>query len=289
MGEGDLSADVCVVDAAAVPDYGSTTSGDAPAIRRGGGILASQAADNSFWFGRYCERAEMTVRIVRSISGSSIEVDAGGGINPAVREKLVESMFSWGAIRAKDQKSSAHEACRIASGDGGSPGSVSTSSGNIRSVGSSLRDRFAPDFWRIASRPMPKSDSHRPGASLRVARESVERFGASAGSGAEDMVRGPAWRFLDIGRRSERALAVCRMTRQSGVSPEADASGASSDSCDSQITYRSRYLSVPLLDPVSVSWSLDAENPRSSVLQSHTSAAHVPALPALCEANSPAP
>ncbi|RQW45187.1 circularly permuted type 2 ATP-grasp protein [Novosphingobium sp. LASN5T] len=287
MGEGDLSADVCVVDTAAVPDYGSTTLGDAPAIRRGGGILASQAADNLFWFGRYCERAEMTVRIVRSILGSSIEVDAGGGINPAVREKLVELLFLWGAIRAKDQKLSAHEACRIALGDGGLPGSVSTLLGNIRSVGLSLRDRFAPDFWRIASRPMPKLDSHRPGALLRVARELVERFGALAGLGAEDMVRGPAWRFLDIGRRLERALAVCRMTRQLGVLPEADALGALLDLCDSQITYRSRYLSVPLRDPVLDLLLLDAENPRSLVFQLQTLAAHVTALPALGEDNLP--
>jgi hypothetical protein len=58
IGTGDLSADVCVVDARPSPP---------PALRpgcarrgRGGGILASQSADNLFWFARYRERAEFT-------------------------------------------------------------------------------------------------------------------------------------------------------------------------------------------------------------------------------------
>jgi hypothetical protein len=88
MGEGDISADVCVVDPA--PDR-QASSGcathrparrAAPAVRRGGGILASQAADNLFWFGRYVERAETTVRVIRAVLGSSIEVDAAAGHNP---------------------------------------------------------------------------------------------------------------------------------------------------------------------------------------------------------------
>jgi uncharacterized alpha-E superfamily protein len=77
------------------------------------------------------------------------------------------------------------------------------------------------------------------------------------------------------------------MTRQLGVLPEADALGALLDLCDSQITYRSRYLSVPLRDPVLDLLLLDAENPRSLVFQLQTLAAHVTALPALGEDNLP--
>ena len=65
------------------------------------------------------------------------------------------------------------------------------------------------------------------------------------------MVRGPAWRFLDMGRRLERGLAICRITRQltAAADDQADALGVLLDLCDSQITYRSRYLTGPLLQP----------------------------------------
>ncbi|MFT4057846.1 MAG: circularly permuted type 2 ATP-grasp protein, partial [Novosphingobium sp.] len=57
MGDGDLSADLWVVDdKPAAVHLGSRVAGEPP-ISRGGGILASQAADNLFWFGRYNERA----------------------------------------------------------------------------------------------------------------------------------------------------------------------------------------------------------------------------------------
>ncbi|MGZ2883618.1 alpha-E domain-containing protein, partial [Pseudomonas aeruginosa] len=81
--------------------------------------------------------------------------------------------------------------------------------GFIRATGLTLRDRFTSDFWRIASRPLPLFDSHRPGALLRVARELVERLGALSGLLSENFVRGPSWRFLDLGRRLERGLGIC--------------------------------------------------------------------------------
>jgi uncharacterized circularly permuted ATP-grasp superfamily protein/uncharacterized alpha-E superfamily protein len=288
MGEGDLSADVCVVDDAPAAQFGGTMLSSTPAIQRGGGILASQAADNLFWFGRYGERAEMTVRIVRAILGSSIEVDAGAGGSPAVRARLVGVLAEWGALDEAGAKLPAPQACRAALAEAVMPGGVAALLDTLRRVGLSLRDRFAPDFWRIASRPLPALDSHRPGALLRVARELVERFSALSGLGAEDMVHGPAWRFLDIGRRIERALSICRILRQLGeVGEEADRLGMLLDLYDSQITYRSRYLTGPARDPVFDLLLLDPDNPRSLAYQVLALERHIAALPALHEDTLP--
>ncbi|MFM9597357.1 alpha-E domain-containing protein, partial [Streptomyces scabiei] len=71
MGEGDLSADVCVVDRAASRRPAESRLAETPQVRRGGGILASQAADNLFWFACYVERAELTVRVIRALLGST--------------------------------------------------------------------------------------------------------------------------------------------------------------------------------------------------------------------------
>jgi len=282
MGEGDLSADVCLVQDAGTLAPQTTILGAAPAIRRGGGILASQAADNLFWFGRYCERAEMTVRIVRSVLGSTIEVDAAAGSIPGVRASLLNLLLVWGAIDRKTTTLPVLEACLAALSEADLPGGVAALLGNIHGLGRNLRDRFAHDFWRIASRPIPALDSHRPDALLRVARDLVERFSALSGLVAEDMMRRPGWRFLDMGRRIERALALCRMTRQLGQpGAEGDALSVLLDLCDSQITYRSRYLTQPLREPVFDLLLLDPENPRSLVFQLQALASHIAALPTL--------
>ncbi len=287
MGEGDVSADVCVVDEAYDAAHTRTALSTTPPVRRGGGILAAQAADNLYWFGRYGERAEMTVRLIRAILGSGIEVDAGGG-HPALRARLVSLLAQWGAIRFEDAELSPPEACRVALGESAMAGGVAALLATLRSVGLSLRDRFAPDFWRVASRPLPPLDNARPGALLRVARDLVERFSAMSGLQAEDMVRGPSWCFLDMGRRIERALSICRLVRQIGEGGEdAERLGLLLDIFDSQITYRSRYLAAPARAPVFDLLLLDPDNPRSLAYQVAALERHIAALPSLAEDGLP--
>jgi hypothetical protein len=159
MGEGDISADVCVVDTKAdLASLAATPSvlGAAPAVRRGGGILASQAADNLFWFGRYMERAETTVRVIRAVLGSSIEVDAAAGHNPEVIARLVDLMVSWGALSREEAARPIAQACHAALSDTAMNGSVGALFAAIRATALTLRDRFTTDFWRIASRPCPR-------------------------------------------------------------------------------------------------------------------------------------
>ena len=288
MGEGELSADVCVVDDAPVAGNFSPVLSEIPAVRRGGGILASQAADNLFWFGRYIERAEMTLRVIRSILGSSIEVDGGDARDPAVRHSLVWLLYLWGAIDAGTAEQPPAKVCGAALAEAQLPGGVAALIRQSQTVGLSLRERFARDFWRIVKRPMPRIDSDRPNAMMESARDLTERFGALSGLIAENMVRGPAWRFLDIGRRLERALSICRVTRQlAQAAQQDDAFGVLLDLCDSQIVYRSRYLTGPLRDPVLDLVLLDGDNPRSLLFQLAAIEEHIAHLPQLTEDNVP--
>ncbi len=288
MGEGDLSADVCIVDDAPEPHHRTTRLGDAPAIRRGRGILASQAADNLYWFGRYSERAEMTVRIVRSILGSAIDVDGASGHEPEVQRKLVNLLYLWGAISARTAELPLPTICMSALSETRLPGGIASLVRNAQSVGLALRDRLAQDFWRIASAPAPQIASARTGIILKATRELIDRFNALSGLVAEGMVRGASWRFLDMGRRIERALAICRITRQLTASADqSDALGALLDLCESQIIYRSRYLSVPVRSPVLDLVLLDPANPRSLIFQLLAIRDHIAALPTLNEDGLP--
>lgn len=285
MGEGDLSADVCVVDRNASRKPAESRLAETPQVRRGGGILASQAADNLFWFARYVERAELTLRVIRALLGSMIEVDAAAGSNPEVVSRMLALLVEWGAISPQTARLPVPQACHAALSEAAMPGGVAATFGFIRSTGLTLRDRFTSDFWRVASRPLPPFDSHRPGALLRVVRELVERLGALSGLLSENFVRGPSWRFLDMGRRLERALGICStISFLAGDDGEQnEALGALLDLSDCQITYRTRYLTGPRRAPVLDLLVLDPENPRSLAFQANAICRHIEALPSLGE------
>ena len=288
MGEGDLSADVCVVDDRELVHHRTTTLGDSPPIRRGGGILSSQAADNLYWFGRYNERAEVTVRVLRALLGQSLDVDNGSSNDPDVKKRLVQLLTTWGAISTRTARAPVADICASAMAERKLPGGVSALIRNGQRVGLSLRDRFARDFWRIASRPLAQTRPDDARATLKLAKDLLEHFNALAGLVSENMVRSPAWCFLDIGRRIERALSVCRIARALlATNAGPDALNVLLDLCDSQIVYRSRYLTGPWRNPVLDLVLLDPDNPRSLVFQVQCIVAHIAALPALIEDNVP--
>ena len=72
MGDGARAADVWVVSDKAVSTVDAAAGGrhgrlPARRIRRIAGVVPSRAADNLFWLGRYLERAEATLRLIRAL------------------------------------------------------------------------------------------------------------------------------------------------------------------------------------------------------------------------------
>ena len=98
------------------------------------------------------------------------------------------------------------------------------------------------------------------------------------------MNRAAGWRFLDMGRRAERAINTARFARQFAYE-EADEEDLDIllTLVDCQITYRSRYLVAPLLAPVRDLVVLDPYNPRSVAFQVSALNDHIAELPALKE------
>ncbi|KHK90767.1 hypothetical protein LK12_14935 [Novosphingobium malaysiense] len=289
MGAGDLSADVWVVDERPAGHIAAPRQVEEPPISRGGGILASQAADNLYWFGRYNERAETVVRIVRTLLGSSMEGDnfieaQAGGVLPELAHLLVH----FGAIDQATGRMGAAFVSAKALTETRLPGGVAALMRQRMQVGMSLRERFARDFWRIVSRPMPSIDASRPQSMLSSARWLTEHFSALAGLVSENMVRSAAWRFLQIGQRIERAQAICQVAGKLGDG-EGDALGVLLDLCDSQIIYRSRYLTGPMTNPVRDLVLLDPDNPRALQYQVAQIVSHLAALPSLRDDNIPEP
>ena len=102
-----------------------------------------------------------------------------------------------------------------------------------------------------------------PGAILQTLHRLIFQLAAFSGMEMENMTRGHAWRFLDIGRRLERAINLITNVRAVLAT---DTNGAALppllDYTDSTMTYRRRHLARPEL-PTTLSLLLtDASNPR---------------------------
>ena len=105
---------------------------------------------------------------------------------------------------------------------------------------------------------------------------------AFGGLGTESMTRGPGWRFLDMGRRIERATQILGLVRRTLVDPCPQLTSlleAILEIADSSMTYRNRYLAslqfAPLLDLVLI----DETNPRAVGFQLNALSEHVDQLP----------
>src|SRR5580700_11338880 len=97
MGDGARAADVWVVSDKAVPTTTLLPAVDTVRIRRIAGWVPSRAADNLFWLGRYLERAEATLRLVRVLAASPR--DPVKGSSPVLHsvERIQRLLVAWGA------------------------------------------------------------------------------------------------------------------------------------------------------------------------------------------------
>jgi uncharacterized circularly permuted ATP-grasp superfamily protein/uncharacterized alpha-E superfamily protein len=292
MGGGAQAADVWVLNDKPVERVSLLSGRDQVHVRRITGHLPSRAADNLFWLGRYLERAESTLRLVRGLRTSLMEsetaVRAAGETLAKVRGMLV----AWGAIDKKAGAGQAAEAATSAVSDGEAYGSVISLVRSARRTASSTRERLSADFWKLLVELESRLavEAGEPDAPARDSRAEVldrvegalSTLSALSGLTQDNMIRGDGWRFLDMARRIERGINTCRVMRQFAAEDAgADDLDLLLDLVDSQITYRARYLEGLALTPVRDLVMLDPFNPRSLAFQVAALEDHLAALPVL--------
>ena len=291
MGEGAFSADVCVVCDRAVASA-SLLPAHVP-IRRNPGTLPSRAADNLFWIGRYLERGDATLRLVRAALGGTIEADGGAGLVPRTINSIKALLIETGAanVKKEDEAQAMQQELRalaLAALDGPGSASVRSLLATVHAVGEGTRDRLSAEVWRLIDAPLPVAAGPDSAGLLNRATALQERFSALAGLAAENMGRTAGWRFHDLGRRIERAIQVC-LQLKSFAANEAGADDLTTllDLNDSQISYRARYLTGFALAPVRDLIALDPFNPRSLAFQVGRIEEHLEALPSLRDDGMP--
>lgn len=286
MRSGVRSSDVWVTSNQPVEQVTLLPSPDRIAIRRIVGILPSRAADNLFWLGRYLERSEATLRLVRALLGRLINADDQAPGHTETIKRLANLLVAWGAAQTGAKSRSVTAQTRSALHDLDQYGSAAASVREARRTASVIRERLSVDAWRLfGDLQRQLADPRKPiseGEAFEIADSALKSLAAFSGLSQENMVRGAGWRFLDIGRRVERGVTTCRFARHF---VENDAPGncldALLDLTDSQITYRSRYMLGASLQPVLDLVMLDPYNPRSVAFQIERLDAEIAALPSL--------
>ncbi|SEF56471.1 circularly permuted type 2 ATP-grasp protein [Bosea lathyri] len=287
MRSGVRSSDVWVTSDAPVEQVTLLPTADRISIRRVTGTLPSRAADNLFWLGRYLERTEATLRLVRALLGRLIDADTAPGRADTLK-RLANLLVAWGASPGgRGQTPASQASAALHSLD--QYGSANATVREARRTASVIRERLSIDAWRLfgdMQRQLTREGGKPPsaGEAYEIADRALKSLAAFSGLSQENMVRGPGWRFLDIGRRLERGVATCRFARHfAETTASSDGLDALLDLTDSQITYRSRYLLVPSLQPVLDLVMLDPYNPRSVAFQVDRLDTEIADLPSLTD------
>jgi uncharacterized circularly permuted ATP-grasp superfamily protein/uncharacterized alpha-E superfamily protein len=260
-------------------------------ILRSGGDLPSRVADNLFWFGRYLERAEGMVRLLRALFARLTNESVPGQtpeVAPLVRALEVTSELEPGSLMDATLRSSSDEDIARLLLTAHPPNALRATVIAAHRAGSVVRDRLSSDTWRVVSHieRLTAEASHAPSFHLSDAFDLLGQlvllFSALSGLSHENMTHGPGWRFADMGRRVERLHHVSRLlhTILVPVDPhDGPTLEALLEIADSAITYRTRYLGMLQVPLVLDLLMTDDSNPRSAVYQLVALNEHIEHLP----------
>jgi uncharacterized circularly permuted ATP-grasp superfamily protein/uncharacterized alpha-E superfamily protein len=253
MQRGGQAADVWVLSSQPVEPVSLLPREDEKLVRNSPGSLPSRAADNLIWLGRYAERCEATVRILRAYNARLAELS-----------KPDLPILTHCAAFLETIDVDASEAM---------PQGLLDSIGSAVHSAGQIRDRFSPDGWlalndlqktaqRFSTRIAPGDDATR---SMTVLLRKLAGF---SGLVHENMYRFAGWRFLELGRRLERAVQMARVT---GWFSSPDAPDGSLEMLleigDSVMSHRRRYSVTAGTQSAIDLLILDPLNPRSVLFQ----------------------
>lgn len=233
--------------------------------RRQTGALPTRAADNLYWLGRYSERAEQKIRLLRAYHLRLAETARD---DLPLTEYLGGYLDGMGLDPTQPVPEALLDDVRAA----------------LRSAGR-IRDRFSVDAWNALGdllKTLEGMASHlEPGdATARAMSVALRRVSGFTGLVHENMYRLTGWRFLSIGRALERAWAtaymVAALTEKSAPQGSVD---LAIEAADSAMTHRRRFAVASSRNTAIDLLLLDPYNPRSVLHQVSALREHLSTLP----------
>ncbi|ARO13698.1 hypothetical protein BVG79_00342 [Ketogulonicigenium robustum] len=265
MQRGGAVADVWVVSDAAVPQVPMPPVARASSLRPEERALPARAADNLYWLGRYIERAEGTMRLLRAWH---LRLADDPDRQSPLLAQLTQMLHDLGVEPAQHVPDGLHQVLE----------SAITSAGKIR-------DRFAVDAWmalndmartarRMTQTVVPGLDAAQAMGVL------LRKTSGIAGLVHENMYRSDGWRFLTIGRSLERGAAMAGLLAELAA-PDAPAGALDLvvEVGDSVMTHRRRFAIETTRTTVVDLLALDSLNPRAILYQVNALHTHFGQLP----------
>ena len=275
MRQGGRVADVWVVNDKPVVEDTMLAKTGVVFARPKAGTLPSRASENLYWLGRYVERAEGLIRMVRAYH---IRLTEGMGREAALTSHMKWHFKEFGVDETQSVPVALHNALDSA----------------IRSA-SQVRDRFSVDGWisltELSQSARQLGTTLEPGdETARAMSMLLRQLAGFSGLVRENMYRFTGWRFLSMGRAIERAadMSTALAHYADAAAPEGSLELAV-ELGDSAMTHRRRYSVATSRETVIDLLALDPMNPRSIMYQLDEIMEHIRFLPGSDTAGSMTP
>ena len=259
------------------------------------GVLPSRVVENLFWMGRYAERGEVALRLLRTLF---LQLNGVEPLSPGARRILLRALtevtHTLPGFSAETAPFGQPEAeLRAVALDPARPGTVAASLNAMLQAGEEVKELLSADTQRVLNdlRDQLAALDAQFGAEQLVAPEEaldplVTTLLALSGLRHESMFRGMNWRFWELGRGIEKVLQLMGLLRATLVPMPAERDvpvvvESVLLTCETLITYRRRYRTEPDVRHGIELMVLDGSNPRGLLYQLERLNRHVAVLPAV--------
>jgi uncharacterized alpha-E superfamily protein len=296
MQRGGRSKDTWILSNGPVSSKSLLSPADPIRLEHSTAEIPSRVAENLFWLGRYVERAEHLVRLVRSLVARLANQDTTDDLRQVSAlvqvliglQVLPEELGRDTLLRKLEEdtldliaRQSPHAGLRGALNE-------------VRRLAGAVRDRLSIDTWRILGQLHQDLRLRQGRVQFEEVLAHLNRLiadlAAFSGMEMENMTRGHGWRFLNVGRRLERSVNLVAILREAlAVTPSAGASIVEPvlEVADSSMTYRRRYYAQPRLAPALHLLLIEDTNTRGLAFQLAALSEHMGLLPRDLAAPSP--
>ncbi len=256
--------------------------------------LPSRVVENLFWMGRYAERAEASLRLLRTVF---VMLNGEEPISTESQRTLLETLTHITATRPgfigapQAMIDKPEPELRRLIGDATLSGSVRSNLKALLFCADESQELLSSDTMRVINdirdglgqldAVMTSEWTSTPEDALDPL---VTALMALSGLAHESMIRDFGWRFIDIGRRLERAIQTTAIIKCLVVTerPEADQNVMLESlllSLEALISYRRRYRARMGVQSALDLVMMDTSNPRSLLHQLEQLSHHINKLP----------
>jgi len=244
--------------------------------------LPSRVVENLFWMGRYAERAEASLRVLRTVF---MMLNGAEPLSELSRKYLLETVTGVTATLpgfkdcAPELLAQPEQELLLVAKDPHRAGSIHYSLNSMLRSADESKELLSSDTLRVINDIRDALDNleHSLSGGLASAPEEaldplVTALMALAGLAQESMVRGIGWQFMEIGRRLERAMQTVSIMEHLlvPVVSEHDQNTlleAQLLSVEALISYRRRYRARMGVAQALELVMMDTSNPRSLLYQ----------------------